>query len=83
VAKYFVAFLVDESCGKCVPCREGLVQMLDILTGITEGDGRDKDIAKLEELGTFIKQGSLWQERRQSRALYAQILPARIRDAHP
>ena len=59
VAKYFVAFLVDESCGKCVPCREGLVQMLDILTGITEGHGRQEDIVKLEELGTFIKQGSL------------------------
>jgi NADH:ubiquinone oxidoreductase subunit F (NADH-binding) len=43
VARYFVAFLVDESCGKCVPCREGLVQMLDILTRITEGRGEEAD----------------------------------------
>ena len=59
VARYFIAFLADESCGKCVPCREGLVQMLDILTGITEGNGREKDITRLIELGTFVKQGSL------------------------
>ncbi len=59
VARYFVAFLVDESCGKCIPCREGLVQMLDILTRITEGHGQDSDIAKLEELSDFIKEASL------------------------
>ena len=41
VARYFIAFLTDESCGKCVPCREGLVQMLDILTRITEGQAED------------------------------------------
>ena len=59
VARYFVAFLVDESCGKCVPCREGLVQMLDILTRITEGHGNDADIANLEELAAYIKTASL------------------------
>jgi NADH-quinone oxidoreductase subunit F len=59
VARYFIAFLVDESCGKCVPCREGLVQMLDILTRITEGNGQDDDVARLEELGGFVKNTAL------------------------
>ena len=59
VAKYFVTFLTEESCGKCTPCREGLDRMLDILTNITEGIGTDKDIALLEELGAVIKKASL------------------------
>ena len=41
VARYFIDFLTDESCGKCVPCREGLRQMLKILTNITQGKGKD------------------------------------------
>ena len=40
VASYFIEFLTDESCGKCVPCREGMRQMLKILTNITKGKGR-------------------------------------------
>ena len=51
VARYFIAFLTDESCGKCVPCREGLRQMLKILTRITEGEGqrgRYRAVAGLE-----------------------------------
>lgn len=59
VAKYFVHFLTEESCGKCVPCREGLDRMLDILTGITEGNGTEDNIALLEELGEVIKDTSL------------------------
>ncbi len=59
VAKYFTNFLADESCGKCVPCREGLRQMKRILTNITEGNGTREDLATLEELGAFMKDASL------------------------
>lgn len=59
VAKYFVKFLTEESCGKCVPCREGLDRMLDILTDITEGRGKEEDIELMEELGGVIKEASL------------------------
>ena len=59
MARYFVKFLTEESCGKCVPCREGLDRMLDILTDITEGRGKKEDIELLEELGDVIKEASL------------------------
>ena len=59
VAKYFVNFLTEESCGKCVPCREGLDRMLDILTAMTEGQGKEGDIELLQELGKVIKDTSL------------------------
>ena len=59
VARYFVKFLTEESCGKCAPCREGLDRMLDILTEITEGRGKEEDIELLEELGDVIKEASL------------------------
>jgi NADP-reducing hydrogenase subunit HndC len=58
-AKYFLNFLADESCGKCVPCREGIKQMLDILTDITEGRGKKKDIELLEEVAATVKDFSL------------------------
>ena len=59
VARYFIEFLTDESCGKCVPCREGLRQMHRILTRITEGKGVPEDIATLEDLATTAKEASL------------------------
>ncbi len=59
IARYFVKFLTEESCGKCVPCREGLDRMLDILTDITEGRGKEEDIELLEELGEVIRGTSL------------------------
>jgi len=59
VARYFVDFLKDESCGQCNPCREGLKQMLDILTRICKGDGKEGDIETLEELGAMIQKFSL------------------------
>ncbi|MFC2066154.1 NADH-ubiquinone oxidoreductase-F iron-sulfur binding region domain-containing protein [Chloroflexota bacterium] len=59
IAKYFVSFLEGESCGKCVPCREGLQRMREILTEITEGRGKDKDIELLEDLSTTLVDGSL------------------------
>jgi NADH-quinone oxidoreductase subunit F len=59
VAKYFLAFLQDESCGKCVPCRLGLERMLEILTDITEGRGRPEQLELLEDLGETMAQTSL------------------------
>jgi NADH-quinone oxidoreductase subunit F len=59
VARYFIAFLTDESCGKCVPCREGLRQMLKILTRITRGEGREGDIELLEVLSETAREASL------------------------
>ncbi|MBL7119457.1 MAG: 4Fe-4S binding protein [Dehalococcoidia bacterium] len=59
VARYFTKFLTEESCGKCVPCREGLDRMLDILTDVTEGRGKEEDIGLLEDLGSVIKEASL------------------------
>jgi NADP-reducing hydrogenase subunit HndC len=59
VARYFLSFLIDESCGKCVPCREGLRQMYKILTNITNGKGREGDIELLEELSEVTKDASL------------------------
>ena len=50
VARYLMDFLVNESCGKCVPCREGMQQMLQILTRLTEGQGRKGDLELLEDL---------------------------------
>jgi len=61
VAKYFLAFLVDESCGKCTACREGVAQMHNVLTRICQGDGRDGDIELLEQLGAYVKETSLCQ----------------------
>jgi NADH-quinone oxidoreductase subunit F len=59
VAKYFLDFLIDESCGKCVPCREGLKQMHGILSAITEGRGSEGDIELLEELSEVAIDASL------------------------
>ena len=59
VARYFLNFLTDESCGKCVPCREGIRQMLKILTNITEGRGKEGDIELLEELSEVTRDASL------------------------
>jgi len=59
VARYFIHFLCDESCGKCVPCREGLRQMDRILTRITEGRGQEGDIETLEELSELAMDASL------------------------
>jgi NADH-quinone oxidoreductase subunit F len=59
VARFFIEFVQEESCGKCVPCRVGTKRMLEILTRICDGQGRMEDIDRLIELGEFIKQGSL------------------------
>jgi NADH:ubiquinone oxidoreductase subunit F (NADH-binding)/(2Fe-2S) ferredoxin/NAD-dependent dihydropyrimidine dehydrogenase PreA subunit len=59
VAKYFLNFLQEESCGKCVPCRIGVDRMLEIVTDITEGRGRPEQIPLLEELMETVAEGSL------------------------
>ena len=61
VARYFLDFLKEESCGKCVPCREGIKRMLDILTDITEGRGTMADIDRLEKLAWVVQQTALCQ----------------------
>jgi NADH:ubiquinone oxidoreductase subunit F (NADH-binding)/(2Fe-2S) ferredoxin len=59
IARFFLEFIQDESCGKCVPCRVGTRRMLEILTRICEGNGREGDIELLEELSREIRQDSL------------------------
>ncbi|MFC1782360.1 NADH-ubiquinone oxidoreductase-F iron-sulfur binding region domain-containing protein [Planctomycetota bacterium] len=59
VARFFLDFTKDESCGRCVPCREGTIRVLDILTNIVQGRGRLGDIELLEELSSMIAQTSI------------------------
>ncbi len=59
IARYFLAFTQSESCGKCVPCRVGTKQMLDILERIIHGEGKPKDVDLLVELSQSIKAGAL------------------------
>jgi NADH:ubiquinone oxidoreductase subunit F (NADH-binding)/(2Fe-2S) ferredoxin len=59
MAKYFLSFTQDESCGKCVPCREGTKRMLDILDKITMGQGTEEDLVMLEELSGMVVESSL------------------------
>ncbi len=59
IAKFFLEFTVDESCGKCSPCRIGTVKLLEILNKITDGNGEMEDLDKLEELANYIKSASL------------------------
>lgn len=59
VANYFLKFLEEESCGKCTPCREGILQMRKILDRITSGEGREEDLDTLEWMGQAIIDGSL------------------------
>ncbi len=59
VAKFYMEFICDESCGKCSPCRIGTKRMLEILTRITEGNGTMQDLEELEELGTSVQANSL------------------------
>ena len=59
IAKYFLTFLQDESCGKCVPCRLGIDRMLEIVTDITEGRGRPEQIDLLEDLAYTVSETAL------------------------
>jgi len=59
IAKFFLDFTVDESCGKCAPCRIGTKRMMELLEKITEGKATLEDIDKLEQLAHYIKENSL------------------------
>ena len=59
IAKFFLEFTVDESCGKCTPCRVGTKRLLELLNKITDGKGTMEDLDKIEELAEFIKANSL------------------------
>lgn len=59
VARYFLDFLEEESCGQCNPCREGIKRMLELLTDICEGNGKERDIEILEELADMVAKASL------------------------
>jgi NADH-quinone oxidoreductase subunit F len=59
VARFFLEFVQEESCGKCVPCRVGTKRMLEILERICGGEGRPEDIERLQDLGRFVKEASL------------------------
>lgn len=59
VAKFYLEFTVDESCGKCTPCRVGNKRLLEILTKITEGKGTEQDLVDLKNLSETIKDTSL------------------------
>jgi len=59
LARYFISFTQNESCGKCAPCRIGTKRMLDILTKITEGEANLKDLTKLEKIANIVKKTSL------------------------
>ncbi|MFZ2087015.1 MAG: NADH-quinone oxidoreductase subunit NuoF [Desulfobaccales bacterium] len=59
VAKYFIDFTRDESCGKCTPCREGTLRLMEMLEGITAGQGSEEDIDKLTKMSELIKKTSL------------------------
>ena len=59
VARYFLNFLAEESCGKCIPCREGIYQMLKILNRICAGQGRTGDIELLQEIAEVVRDASL------------------------
>ena len=86
IARYFLHFLKGESCGKCVPCREGIKQALGILERITHGEGREEDIATLEEIGAYQVDSSLCAlGQGASNPLLSTIryFRERVRDAHP
>jgi NADH:ubiquinone oxidoreductase subunit F (NADH-binding) len=59
LARFFMEFCMDESCGKCVPCRAGTVQMHDILARMTRGEGVESDFAMLERLAVLLQETSL------------------------
>ncbi len=59
VAKYFLKFLLEESCGKCITCRDGIERLLEIVTRITKGEGTMEDLETLTELAEVVRDGSM------------------------
>ena len=86
VAKYFLKFLEEESCGKCTPCREGVKQMRIILDRITEGKGEESDIEALEWIGAGVVDGSLCAlggSAPNPVLTHDQVFPRRVSRAYP
>ncbi len=82
VARFFMEFCMDESCGKCIPCRAGTVQMHNLLDKILKRKATARDLAKLEELCDMVKNTSLCglgQTAPNPGAEHAALLPQRIR----
>lgn len=85
VARFFMSFTQRESCGKCVPCREGTKRMLEILEKIVDGKGELEDLDRLEELAEMVKSMALCgtgQERPASCAEYPEIIPCDEYEEH-
>ena len=85
VARYFLRFLKDESCGKCTPCREGIAQMLHILDGIAAGRGGQATSSGWRSWPTLLEDTvavRAGQDRRQPGALHAALFPRRVPGAH-
>ena len=59
IAKFFLEFTVDESCGKCTPCRIGTTRLLELLNKISDGKATMEDLDKIEELAAYMKQNAL------------------------
>jgi len=59
VARFFMEFCMDESCGKCAPCRVGTRMMHDLLQRIVDGKGTQHDVDRLQELAVYVKEASL------------------------
>ena len=86
MARFLVGFFLEESCGKCVPCREGTKQMPRILTRICEGHGTTADLALLERLAKTVKIGGGVRHGRHGARRGADdacAFPRRVRGAHP
>jgi len=75
VARYFVEFLKEESCGKCLPCREGIGEMVSILNRIVMGGGKPDDLVFLEDLSSFCPKHlcAAWDHRPQTGQKHASV----------
>ncbi len=85
VARFFLEFCQDESCGKCTPCRVGTKRMLEILTRICNGEGKEGDIELLEKLADIIKDSvpvRAGPDRAQPGAFHHPVFPGRVRGPH-
>ena len=85
VARFFMEFCMDESCGKCIPCRAGTVQMHDLLSKITRGEATTADLKLLEELCDMVRHTSLCglgQTAPNPVLEHAALLPRRVREPH-
>ena len=86
IAKFFLTFTQDESCGKCTPCREGTTRMLEILERITAGKGEEGDLDKLQRLGDTMQAGLAVRpgpSGAQPGAQHHHAFPRRVRRPHP